>query len=102
MGKAFEEQTRRVKVQIEKHIKAIQNQGQVKTNKKYIYNNKDNPLISKIFNKLADERLKKITGLDKKVNPDNLIYRYKGHTAGEKFDEFDNALNPLDKIKKVK
>ena len=40
-----------------------------------------NPLISKqkeIFNKLADERLDEITELDKKVNLDNLIYKYKG------------------------
>ena len=52
-----------------------------------------------IFNKLADEKLEEITGLDKKVNPDNLIYRYKGPTADVNFDEFDNVLNPLDEIK---
>ena len=34
----------------------------------------------------ADERLEKITGLEEKVNPDNLLYRYKGHTADVKFD----------------
>ena len=48
----------------------------------------------------ADERLEKITGLEEKVNPYNLLYRYKGHTADVKFDEFDNALNLLNKIRK--
>ena len=34
-----------------------------------------------------DERLEKITDLDKKVNSDDLIYRYKGNIADVKFDE---------------
>ena len=62
-------------------------------------------MISKqkeVFNKLADERFEKITELDKSVNPDNLIYRYKGLTADVKFSKFDNALNLLDKINEVK
>ena len=53
-------------------------------------------MISKqkeIFNELVDERLEKITDLDKKVNSDDLIYRYKGNTADAKFDKFDNALD---------
>ena len=52
-----------------------------------------------MFNKLSDERIEEITGLNKKVNPDNLIYRYKGPAADVKFGEFDNALNLLKKIK---
>ena len=59
-------------------------------------------LVSKqreMFNKLADERLEEITKLDKKVNPDDLIYRYKDSTANAKFNEFDNAFNLLDKIR---
>ena len=55
-----------------------------------------------IFNKLADERLEKITDLDKRVNSDDLIYRYKGNTAAEKFDEFDNALDIVNKIRESK
>ena len=51
-----------------------------------------------IFNKLVDERREKITDLDKKVNSNDLIYRYKGNTADVKFDEFDNALNIINKI----
>ena len=59
LGKAFEKQTKTIEDQGEKQIKAIQNQGQVKTIKKYTYNDKDSPLISRqkeIFNKLADEK----------------------------------------------
>ena len=44
-------------------------------------------------------RRKKITDLSKKVNSDDLIYRYKGNTADLKFDKFDNALNIINKIK---
>ena len=35
----------------------------------------------------------------KKVNSDDLIYRYKGNTADVKFNEFDNALDIADKIR---
>ena len=58
----------------------------MKTIKKYTFNDKD-------------EKLEEIIGLDKIVNPGNLIYRYKDPTADVNFDEFDNALNLLDKIK---
>ena len=59
-------------------------------------------MISKqkeIFNGLVDERLEKITDLDERVNSDDLIYRYKGKIAGAKFDEFDNVLDIIDKIR---
>ena len=85
-----------------KQIKAIQDQGQIKTIKKYDYDDEDTPFISKqkiIFNELVDERLEKITDLDKKVNSDDLIYRYKGNTADVKFNEFDNAFDIIDKIR---
>ena len=78
----------------EKQIKAIQDQGQVKTIKKYIYDNEDIPLISKqkeIFNEIVDERLEKITDLDENVDSDD-----KGKTADAKFD---NALDIIDKIR---
>ena len=47
---------------------------------------------------LQMKRRKKITDLDKKVNSNDLIYRYKGSTADVKFDKFDNALNIINKI----
>ena len=90
LGKDFEKQIKTIEDQGEKQIKALKNQWQVKTIKEYIYDNEDTPLISKqkeIFNELVDERLEKITDLDKKVNSDDLIYRYKGNTADVKFNE---------------
>ena len=71
LGKAFEKQ-----------MKAIKDQGQVKTIKKYDNDAEDTPFISKqkeVFNKLVDEKHKKITDLDKKVNSDDLIYKYKSN-----------------------
>ena len=59
-------------------------------------------MISKqkeIFNELVDERLEETTDLDKKVNSDGLIYRYKGNTSNVKFDQFDNAFSLLDKMR---
>ena len=100
LGKAFEKQIKTIEDQGQKQkIKAIRDQGQVKTVAKYSYDD-DTPFISKqkeIFNELADERLEKTTDLDKKVNSNDLIYRYKGKTADAKFDEFDNALDIVNK-----
>ena len=66
MGKAFEKQ---IKTIADQGVNQIQDQGRIKTIKKFNYDDEDTPLISKqkeIFNKLANERLKKITELDKK------------------------------------
>ena len=90
MGKAFGKQIKAIEDQGEKQIKAIEDQGQVKAIKKYSYDSEDTPFISKqkeIFNELVDERLEKITDLDKKVNSNDLIYRCKGNTADAKFGE---------------
>ena len=38
----------------------------------------------------------------KKVNSYDLIYRYKSNTGDVKFDEFDNALNIINKIQNGK
>ena len=76
MGKAFEKQIKTIEDHGEKQIKAIQDQGQVKTIKKYSYDDEDTPSISKqkeIFNELVDERLAKITDLDERVNSNDLI-----------------------------
>ena len=83
LGKAFEKQIKTIKDQGEKQIKAIQDQRQTKTIKKQDYDVEDTPYISKqkeIFNKLVDEKLEQITDLSKKVNSNDLIYRYKGNT----------------------
>ena len=47
LGKAFDKQIITIEDQGEKHIKAIQDQGQVKTIKKHTYDAEDTPLISK-------------------------------------------------------
>ena len=105
LGKDFEKQIKTIEDQGEKQIKALKNQWQVKTIKEYIYDNEDTPLISKqkeIFTELADKTLDSITKLDEKVKSDNLIDRYKGKTVDEIFNEFDNALNLIDKIREGK
>ena len=102
LGKAFEKQTKTIEDQGEKQIKSIQNQGQVKTIKKYIYEDEESSFIleqKEIFNKLADERLEQITELNRKINPYDLIYRYKGPTADAKFNEYYNALSLLNEIR---
>ena len=62
LGNAFERQIKIIEDQGEKQVKAIQDQGQVKTIKKYSYDDNDTPFISKqkeIFNELIDERFEK-------------------------------------------
>ena len=56
-------------------------------------------ILIAIDNKLIDERLEKMTDLDKRVNRDDLIYRYKGRLADTNFDKFDNALGIINKIR---
>ena len=47
LGKMFEKQTKPIKDQEEKEIIAIQNQGLVKTIKRYIYDDTASPLVLK-------------------------------------------------------
>ena len=59
MGKDFEKQIKTTEDQGEKQIKAIQDQRQAKTIKKYDHDTEDTPFISKqkeIFNELVDEK----------------------------------------------
>ena len=101
MGKAFEKQVKTIEDQGQNQIKTIQEQGKLKTITKYAYDTEDTPFISKqkeIFNEPVDERIEKITDLDKKVSND-LIYRYKSNTPDLNFDEFDNALALINEIR---
>ena len=98
LGKAFEKQTKTIEDQGEKQIKAIQN----KAIKRYTYDIEDTPLISKheeIFNKLADEKIEKITNLDKKSWLWWFEIEYIGKTPIVKFDKFDDAFSILNKIR---
>ena len=37
--------------------------------------------------------------MTKKINLDDLIYKYKGKSPNEKFNQYDNALDLINKIK---
>ena len=102
LGKAFEKQIKTIEDQGNKQMKAIQDKRKIRIIQKYAYDTEDTPLISKqkkIFNELVNERLEKITDLDKNVNSYDLIYRYKGNAPDLNFNEFDNALSLIDKIR---
>ena len=46
-----------------------------------------------IYNKLTKESFEKINNLDKNVDTNKLVFKYKGNTADADFSEFDNALS---------
>ena len=104
LGKAFDKQIKATEDQGKKQVDALntlKSDNKI-TIKKDTCDPNDTPFISiqkEIFNKLVDEKLEKITDLDEKVNHDDLIYRYKGKIADIKFDEFDNALGIINKIR---
>ena len=50
-------------------------------------------------NELADKRRDKIIEVEKKVNCDDLIYKYKGKSPDWKFDKYDNASYLINKIR---
>ena len=104
LRKAFDKQKKTIKDQGKKQVDALstlKSDNKI-TIKKYTYDPNDTLFTSKqkeIFNKLVDERLEKISDLDKNVNSDDLIYRHKGRLADTKFDEFDNILGIINKIR---
>ena len=102
LGKAFEKQIKTIEDQREKQIKSMQNQGPIKTIKKYAFDDEDSPLILKqkeIFNALADKRIKEINELNEKVSYDDLINKYKGNASEEKSNTYDQAFSLLDEIR---
>ena len=83
LGKDFEKQTKTIKDQGEKQIKAIQDKRPIKSMKKVTYDINDSPIVLKekeIHNKLTEERFEKINNLDKRVDIDKLVFKYKGNT----------------------
>ena len=103
LGKAFDKQIKTTEDQGKKQVDAfntLKSDNKI-TIEKYIYDPKDTPFISRqkeVFNKFMDERLEKITDSNERLNRNDLIYRYKGKFADRKFDEFDNALDIINKI----
>ena len=83
LGKDFEKQTKTIQDQGEKQIKAIQDKRPIKSMEKVTYDINDSPIVLKekeIHNKLTEERFEKINNLDKRVDIDKLVFKYKGNT----------------------
>ena len=100
MGKAFEKQTKAIKDRGEKQIKSIQDKRPIKSMEKFTYDINDSPIALKekeIYNKITEECFEKISNLDKKVDTNKLVFKYKGKTTDEDFGKFDNALDFIDK-----
>ena len=107
LGKCFEKQTKAIKDQGEKQIKAIQDNKEqlanINNDDDYYYKNK--LLLSKereIFKNIYNRRLDKIEELSKKIDYNNLKYTI--ISSGEEF-EFDKSEDPvlfLNDIKKGK
>ena len=43
--------------------------------------------------------MEKISNLDKSVDINKLVFKYKGNTADEDFSKFDNALDLINEIR---
>ena len=102
LGKAFGKQTKTIKDQGEKQIKAIQDKSPIKSIEKFTYDINDSPIVlnkKEIHNKLTEKSFEKINNLDKSVDIDQLIFKYKGNTPDEDFSKFDNALDLINKIR---
>ena len=102
LGKSFEKQTKTIKDQGEKQIKAIKDKEPIKSIEKFTYDINDVPIVLKekeIYNKLTDESFEKINSLEKKVNIDKQVFKYKGDTPDEDFTKFDNAFDLINRIR---
>ena len=101
LGKAFEKQTKTIKDQGEKHIKAIQDKRAIKSIKKFAYDINDSPIVlkEKEVYKLTEESFENTNSLDKRVDTNKLVFKYKGNTTDEDFSKFDNAPDLINKIR---
>ena len=101
LRKAFEKQAKTMKDQGEKQIKAIQDKRSIKSIEKFTYDINDSPIVLKeknIYNKLTEKSFK-INNLDKRVDIDKLLFKYKRNIPDEDFSKFDNALDLINKIR---
>ena len=102
MGKAFEKQIKTIEDQGEKQIKAIQDKRPIKSIEKFTYDINDSPIVIKekeIYNKLTEKSFDKINKLDKSVDTNKLVFKYRDNTADQDFSKFDNALDLINKIR---
>ena len=102
LAKTFDKQIKTIKDQGEKQTKAIQDKRTIKSIEKFTYGINDSPIVLKekeIYNKLTDEGFEKINNLNKRVDIDKLVFKYKGNTPDEDFSKSDNALDLINKIR---
>ena len=104
LGKAFEKQTKTIKDQGIKQVKAIEDNKQlVNINNDDDYKNK--LLLSKereIFQDIYNKRLGKIEEINSKIDYDNLSYVVVGTGDEYDFNNLDDPLTLLNNIKKGK
>ena len=102
MGKAFEKQTKTIEDQGEKQVKAIQDKRPIKSIEKFTYDINDSPIVLKekeMYNRLTEESFDKINNLEKSVDTNKLVCKYKGNTADEDFSKFDNTFYLINKVR---
>ena len=102
LGKAFEKQTKTIEEQGEKQMKAIQNKDFNKSIQKAKFDSDDDLAIlrqKEIYNQLTEEKKSEIENLDRSVDREKLIYKYKGNTSDVDFGEYYGAIVLINKIK---
>ena len=83
-------------------MKVIQDKRSIKSIEKFNYDINDSPIVSKekeIYNKLTNESFEKISSLEKSVNIDKLVFKFKGNTADEDFSGFNDVFELINKIR---
>ena len=103
LGKAFAKQTKTIKDQGKKRVKAIQDNKQLANTNNDDY--KDKLLLSKereIFKDIYNKRLDKIEEINNKIDYNNLNYIVVGTGDEYNFNNLDDPLTFLNNIKKGK
>ena len=99
LGKVFEKQTKTIEEQGNKKIKATEDQGRQMVESNSLINRDCTPdeEQTKIFNELVEKRSSEFFNLEKRVNPDHLIYKYKTERRSTK--DLRNYQNLIDLFK---
>ena len=100
LGKAFEKKTT-IEDQGKNQMKASQDKRPIKSIEKFTDDINDSPKVLKekeIYNKLTEDSFEKINSLEKRVDTNKLVFKYKGNNA-EDFSKLDNALDLINKIR---
>ena len=108
LGKVFEKQAKTIDDQDKKQIKALQEhwkqlaESNELVKKDFNIDRDSKPFDEqrKIFNELIEERFFKFRDLEKRINPNNLIYKCKNEEISPK--EFRNYQNPIELFKDLR